>query len=322
VVEEMWGRHVCTIKPSALGHLRDKVAARILKKQEYLLFTLVKSNWEATNALRYISRAARVSLRRFGSSGMKDKNAVTAQRISLWRGDARAMLRLRLSNMFLKDFDYADERITLGNHTENRFTITIRNIPLEKENIREVLSRFGEEATIKGVPNYYGAQRLEGGNAEVGKALKDGELRLGVELILRKTQPYLQKGIEAVPKALWYERDMLRHLEKYPSDYAGALRRIPKRIQKLYLNAYQSSIFNEELDRALRGGSTPTSIAVPGFDVPRMPELSTVAFERKSLIAIRGFKIFDVGEGVATVGFRLGKGEYASTVLFILTNRR
>ena len=322
VVEEIWGNRVCDIRYSALSRVRDEVAARIQRRKEYLDFTLVKNNWETTRALKHIAWKASVSLKSFGISGMKDKNAYTAQRVSLWRGDAKKMVRLRLLGMFLKDFSYAEERITLGNHTENRFTVTIRDIPRKKKEIREILGFFEEIMTSQGAPNYYGFQRLEGGNAEVGKALKDGYLRLGVELILRKTQPYIDKGIDSVPNVFWYEKDMLRYLEKYPNDYAGALRTIPKRIRRLYLNAYQSQIFNEQLDKVLLEGDVPQTIMVPGFAVPRMPELSTVSFERKSIIKAKKFGVLNVGDGIATFSFILGKGEYATTILSNLASRK
>ena len=243
-VEEIWLNRICDIDYSPLNRLRDRIFPTYQKEKEYLNFTLVKRNWDTIRALNYIRKKIHVSLKRFGISGMKDKRALTAQRVSLWKGRAEALTRLKLPDMVLKDFEYADERINLGTAIGNRFTITIREVSKKKEEIVETLSRFQEIATSRGFPNYYGPQRLSG-NVEVGKAIKNGDLKLAVTLILKKVQPLLENGdLENIPKVFWYEKNMLRHLKKYPNDYAGALRRIPKRIRRLYIHAYQSYIFN------------------------------------------------------------------------------
>ena len=319
IVEEVWNDRVCKIGYSLLNRFKDKLMIAHKEKKDYLHFTLVKRNWDTVRALKYIGKKTHVSLKRFGISGMKDKRAITAQRVSLWRGSAKAMVHLKLHDMIVKDFEYADERITLGNAMGNRFTITIRDIPKNKKQIVEILNCFEEVATSRGAPNYFGPQRLCGGNADVGRAIKDGNLKLAVELILKKIQPYLKEGdINSIPRALWYEKMMLRHLEKYPNDHAGALRKIPKRIRRLYTHAYQSHIFNEKLGQTLLSSNVPKTIPVQGFKTPKMPELSTTPFERNSFLVAKDFRILRVRDGLAKFSFTLNKGEYASTLLSYL----
>lgn len=316
IVEEVWDNQICKIGYSILDQLRNQVRIRLQKRKEYLHFTLVKQNWDTIRALKYIGRKIHVSLKRFGISGMKDKRAITAQRISLWRGQMETMVRLRFHDMLLKDFKYANGRINLGKARANRFTVTIREIPKTKEEIVKIFHQFKEVVTIDGVPNYYGPQRLSGGNVEVGEALIKGDLKLGTELILQKVQRYLKRGrIEDIPKVYWYERKMLYHLQKHPNDFAGALLKIPKRIRRLYPHAYQSDIFNNKLNQALSKKSVPNYITVQGFRVPKMPELNTILIQRLSYIIPKYFDILAVINNKMTIRFILNKGEYASTLL-------
>lgn len=316
IVEEVWDNRVCKINYSLVNRLRDQMITKFQREKDYLHFTLVKQNWDTIRALNYIRRKLGFSLKRFGIAGMKDKRAITAQRVSLWKGKVGNMVNLKFKDIFLKDFDYADERINLGNAVGNRFTITIRDIPRKKREITERLNRFRKVVTSTGVPNYFGPQRLGGRNADVGKAIKEGNLKLGVEIILEKVKPYLLEGcVENIPRVFWYEKKMLHHLKKYPNDYAGALRRIPKKILKLYVHAYQSHIFNEELKQALYENKVPKTIRIAGFSTPKIPELRTFTIKRRAFLTTNDFKIMKVRDGIAILRFTLAKGEYASTLL-------
>lgn len=316
IVEEVWKDRICQINYSILDSLKDKILMRVQRKKEYLHFTLVKRDWETIRAINCIRKRIRVSIKRFGISGMKDKRAYTAQRVSLWRGEWEKMIHLKLQDIKLKDFNYSDDRITLGNAIGNQFMITIRDIPKSRDEILEILCRFNKLITSRGVPNYFGPQRFGGHNADIGAALIDGDLKKGTELILDKIKPFLKRGgLEKIPKVFWYEKRMLNYLYKYPRDYAGALRKIPKRILRLYTHSYQSRIFNEKLKKFLIEGDPPISITTPGFNVPKMPELKTFPIERKSFLITRDFKTIKVKNDLAILSFTLNKGEYASTLL-------
>ena len=247
---------------------------------------------------------------------MKDKWALTSQRVSLWRGKMNTLAHLELPDMFLKDFEFKDDRITLGNSSGNQFTIIVRNIPKDDEVILRTLRSFEKEVKTKGIPNLFGPQRLGGGNAEVGKAIKNDDLKGAIEIILRKIQPFIKDGkFENIPKTFWYEKLVLQHLDKYPNDYAGALRKIPKRILRLYTHAYQSKNFNDMLATAIKNNKIPKSIIIPGFNVSKMPNLSTIPIERKSYLLAKDFKVLKIENGIARLKFTLGSGEYASTLL-------
>lgn len=316
IVEEVWENNICDISQPISKKIGDQWNNTLEEQKEYLHFTLIKENWDTIRALNYIRRRVGVSLKRFGFSGMKDKRAITAQRVSLWKGRADVMAHLRLHEMFLKEFEYADERINLGYAVGNRFTITIRDIPKKQKEIADILNRFTQEVTSQGVPNYFGPQRFGGGNVEAGRAIKDSDLRRGVDAILAKVMSYLSEGgIENIPKVFWYEKKMLRHLEKHPNDFAGALRKIPKKILRLYVHAYQSNLFNEQLKQAIQENQVTESLTIPGFATPTMPELQTVPITRQTFLTAKDFTTQKAIDGLAVLRFTLKKGEYASTLL-------
>jgi TruD family tRNA pseudouridine synthase len=323
IVEEVWPHHIYSIKYSPYDKLQDLITRKWRGQKEYLHFTLVKTDWDTMRALRRIGKALHVSIKRFGIAGMKDKKAVTAQRVSMWHGHAEQVSRMRLQDLTMKDLSYAPDRITLGMAKGNQFMIRIRGIEKTRRECRRLLKRFQAQVTQPGVPNYYGPQRLSGGNADVGYALKEGRLKDAVERILLKVQPHLQKGgVQEIPKVFWYEKRMVLHLEQFPNDYAGALRRIPKRIRRIFTHAYQSHLFNEQLQQATIVDQIPDTITISGYTVSKMPELSTRPVTRRSLLTAHDFRIVHIHDTHVTIQFMLQKGEYASTLLSHLIHKQ
>ncbi|MQY61911.1 tRNA pseudouridine(13) synthase TruD, partial [archaeon] len=63
-----------------------------------------------------------------------------------------------------------------------------------------------------------------------------------------------EEALERFPRFLRYERFMLRHLAKYPNDFVGAFRELPRRLRKLFVQGYQSYLFNRFLSERIRKG--------------------------------------------------------------------
>ncbi|MCJ7718481.1 tRNA pseudouridine(13) synthase TruD, partial [Candidatus Bathyarchaeota archaeon] len=61
-----------------------------------------------------------------------------------------------------------------------------------------------------------------------------------------------KRSLQCFPKQLRYERLMLAHLAEKPEDYAGAFRRLPMKLQKLFIQAYQSFLFNRFLSQRVK----------------------------------------------------------------------
>jgi tRNA pseudouridine13 synthase len=70
---------------------------------------------------------------------------------------------------------------------------------------------------------------------------------------LQSKQDFKQ-ALQNFPKQLRYERLMLSHLVEKPDDFVDAFMRLPIRLQELFVQAYQSYLFNRFLSERIRNG--------------------------------------------------------------------
>ncbi|MEM3151379.1 MAG: tRNA pseudouridine(13) synthase TruD, partial [Candidatus Bathyarchaeia archaeon] len=152
----------------------------------------------------------------------------------------------------------------------NNFTITIRDIKLTSKEAKEAIENTLKEVNeVGGVPNFFGHQRF--GTIRpithiVGKYIVKRDFEKAVLTYLCSSSFYekpeiksirdellttlnFKKALKAFPTRLEYERIMLKHLINHSNDYIGALKRLPSRLRLLFVNAYQSFLFNEVLSR-------------------------------------------------------------------------
>lgn len=283
------------------------------EKKEYLHFTLQKLNWDNLRALKILSKKLAVSRRRFGFAGTKDKRALTTQRVSVWNIDAEELKKIRVKDMVLRDFAYAEERINLGHLWGNRFTITLRNIALGEDEVYERTKKIIGELGYH-VPNFFGLQRF--GTTRpithiVGKRILERNFRdavltylsavyEGEEKISREARAFLaetnnyQEAIKRFPKHLGYEITMLNHLIVTPNDFIGALRRLPKKLRIMFVHAYQAYVFNLALSEYIRNGSDVVSLPLPGYKI-KLDDITAEILEREG-IKPEAFKIKEMPE--------------------------
>jgi tRNA pseudouridine13 synthase len=78
---------------------------------------------------------------------------------------------------------------------------------------------------------------------------------------------------------------MLKHLTERPEDFVGAFRRIPIRLRRLFVQAYQSYLFNRFLSRRIRNGLSLNSAQVGDY---------VVNVERSGLPMVTRYKMVSV----------------------------
>ena len=237
-------------------------------KKMYLHFTLVKKNWNTIDAVREIAGQLKIGMRKFGFCGLKDKRAITAQRVSVFNEDIAKLRRFRAKGIWLHSFSYENFALREGMHDGNLFTITITRV----KNAR-ALNDFLKE--VDKIRNFYGIQRFGEvrPNHLVGREIVKGNLEKAAKLFLTMgDEPYrrwlaenwpdFRGALQRFPKYLWPERRMLAHLIKAPKDYAGAFRTLPLRLRRIFTAAYQSYLFNKRV-KDFEG----EILVVPGFDM-------------------------------------------------------
>lgn len=235
---------------------------------EFARFVLQKRNWDTLAALRAIADALHASARRFGYAGTKDRVAVSTQLCSAWRIEPAQLLALHMKDIKINGAWRSGKKVALGDLLGNRFTITVRGVA--KGAGRQIERTWKELNGV--VPNYFGEQRfgMRGITALVGKRIVEGDLRGAVMAYLCEERDDNEAALEArrqlsaksdfakalsyFPAHLRYERTLLAHLAAHPSDFAGALRRLPRGLSLMFVHAYQARLFNEVLSKRVKEG--------------------------------------------------------------------
>jgi len=207
----------------------------------YTYFLLKKKDYTTEAAIQRVSKQVGLPRKFFGFAGNKDRKAVTEQVCSA-RGSIRSFALRELSVSVL---GRGDDPISLGDLYGNRFEIVVRNID-------------GLPKKISKVVNYFDSQRfgINNNNHLVGRAILKRDFKSAAEMIM-----------ETGDKV-----DMKTHLQNHVNDYVGALRMLPKKVLSLYINAYQSDVWNrgvgEYLETAGVKGNKGKSKAVEGEEFP------------------------------------------------------
>jgi tRNA pseudouridine13 synthase len=241
----------------------------------YLICVLVKRRWDTFMAVRQVAARLRISHKRIRFAGIKDTKAFTAQHISLQNVSPDRLAEVSIKDITLYPKRFSKERMYSQLIKGNRFHITIRGIEHPASVIEERTESIKKEIeAVGGVPNFFGHQRfgtIRPNTHLIGKNLTRGDAEKAALVFLaeptehehpeaREARQRLQdsmdfgEALERFPRFLRYERFMLRHLAKYPSDYVGAFRTLPRRLRKLFVQGYQSYLFNRFLSERIRRG--------------------------------------------------------------------
>lgn len=284
----------------------------------YLLCVLVKRDWDTLIAVRSVARQLGVSPGHIQIAGIKDAKAVTAQFVTVEGVSAEDIQKVRVKDIEVRFVGYLHDRLSAYYLLGNSFHIMIRAVRHGKSTIQERIRRTLEELDgVGGMPNFFGHQRF--GTARpithvVGKAIVRGKLGEAAMLFLARSSLFehpasrqarrelhdtqnFKRALKDFPKQLRYERLMLEHLAERPEDSLGAFRRLPKKLLELFVQGYQSYLFNEFLSRRIENGLSLKVAEVgdyvvgversglPMITVCRMVDAGTRAKTNKSVMA-------------------------------------
>ena len=91
-----------------------------LNGTRYLYFKLKKKDIDTISALRLLSKKLKVPMDRFGYAGLKGKNAVTEQSVSVHGVSKFRLENLKLDNIQIEVLGSSDKRIFLHSHCSRR----------------------------------------------------------------------------------------------------------------------------------------------------------------------------------------------------------
>jgi tRNA pseudouridine13 synthase len=232
------------------------------EKDEHTIFLLQKQEIDTFDALRRIARQLRLSLFEVGYAGLKDKHAVARQYISIpTRYNVQGMKQDSLELTFV---GYSRKKIKIGDLAANRFLIIARDI--QKNELDDISLRAKTIAT-SGVPNYFDSQRFGSviDKVFIGKEviLKNYEKAVKQYLTAyQKSEPKKTKNEKRRILSCWNDLSTVRVFNKAFSlvikeylktkDYCAAYQKIPAHLREMYVNAYQSYLWNECVKAILR----------------------------------------------------------------------
>lgn len=276
-------------KPGIKGSMKEQVSDFIVSELashetgegDHLIVKLRKQNMTTMEAVDTLSNMLHISKDRIGYAGNKDKRAVTEQYISV-QGVSEEDVKQIFTDEFELEIVGKNGHISLGDLNANRFEITIRDLNLPVEDIRNRTLKVVEELNGK-FPNYFGGQRFGSSRPithQVGRHILKGEFEEAVWTYIAKPYDSEYKSIRKVREELWetrqaegmaekfpkhyrYEKALLYHLTKNEGDYRGAIKRLPEGLQQLFIHAYQSWVFNRVLSKLIEEGWYDEEYEIP-----------------------------------------------------------
>ncbi len=226
---------------------------------EHLYVEIEKRGITTLEAVRRLARELHVSDRDIGYAGMKDARGVTRQTVSIPRVVPERVLALELPGVKVLSAVRHRNKLKLGHLAGNRFRIRVREVTADAAVRAEaILAVLG----ARGVPNFFGVQRYgaQGNSHLIGRALLAGDYRGAVDALVgdpaavrderwRAAIEAYRRGdvaasIAAFPGHCRTEREVLQRLSKQPDAWERAFRAVHPRLQKLYLSACQSELFD------------------------------------------------------------------------------
>ena len=232
---------------------------------DHLYLTVEKCGLTTFDLLRLLSRAFSCPEREIGYAGLKDARAITRQTVSIPKRRPEDAAGLELPGVRILAARLHRNKLRLGHLAGNRFRIRIRHpdpdaLP-RAITILDVLQDLG-------VPNRFGSQRYGalGNSHRIGRGILTGDFAEAAREIVGDPaeirHPQWQAAARAfrdgntgealahLPVHCRPERQLLQalHTGKTPQE---AVFSVSRKLLRLYLSAYQSSLFDRMVDMRL-----------------------------------------------------------------------
>ena len=141
---------------------------------EHLIIEICKKDMTTQEALHALSEISGVKMRDFGYAGLKDKQGMTTQFISMPRKFESMLANFSHEKMKILSLAAHDNKLRIGHLKGNSFFIRLKKVmPGEAVKLEQAVRNIDEA----GYPNYFGYQRFGkyGDNAQSGlELLKSG----------------------------------------------------------------------------------------------------------------------------------------------------
>ncbi|MDG6917879.1 MAG: tRNA pseudouridine(13) synthase TruD [Nitrososphaerota archaeon] len=225
-------------------------------------YPLYRVQKESIDTMHMASELGAALKSRVSYAGMKDSRAVAVQYATPTSLRSARPALVNGGRFTATLVGFLPRPLSRSSVLANKFEVTVRGCCPE---VGVRISEAFELAAAGKVPNYFGLQRFGApgrGTHEVGRALVKGKFEQAVGLLLAVSPEAREAAaagryrelLDILPQGNDVERRVARALMTKPGEWVRALRAIPLRLRRLYVQAYQSFIFNRTLSSALERG--------------------------------------------------------------------
>jgi len=225
---------------------------------EHLYLTVEKRGLTTFDLLQKLARALKIPEREIGYAGLKDARATTRQTVSVSGLRPEQATALEIEGVRILSARYHRNKLRLGHLAGNRFEIRLRGVgegALETAlDVLNVLEQVG-------VPNLFGEQRYGslGNSHRIGAALLRRDFTGATREIVGDPEKItnerwrqgaeafaagdLETALAALPPRMRDEKRMIEALRAGRTEEEAVLA-LPRKLLRLYLSAFQSSLFD------------------------------------------------------------------------------
>lgn len=230
----------------------------LMSEGPFTLYRVTKRGYTTFEVADRLSKAAGVPREAVAYAGLKDKDGVTSQVMSVEGGRP---VSLRDQGLVIRPAGRAARALTSADSKGNSFEIVMRD--LSGDDMRRIRVNL-EELRNDALPNYFDDQRfgcLRHGQGFIVRHLLKGDVETALRALLASPSPYGNEQVEQFKSYVqrhWGQWEKLHgycrgrrgatvfeHLMQNPGDFVGALERgISTRERTIHLFAYQSYLWN------------------------------------------------------------------------------
>ena len=233
------------------------------EKDDQAVFLLEKKEIDTYNAIHSIAKKLHIPQSEIGYAGLKDKHALTRQYISI--PTHYKVQNIDIDALNIQLVGYHRKKIKIGDLNGNRFTIIVHDV---KNSELDDVFEIAKTISRSGVPNYFDSQRF-------GSIIKKKEF-IAKHVIKKDYEQavklYLTASFESEPRRIkdekskilagWNDLNNMSRggkvfaiiIKEYlrTNSWLAAYKKIPANLRKMFVNAYQSYIWNECIKDVLK----------------------------------------------------------------------
>ncbi|MFA7235475.1 MAG: tRNA pseudouridine(13) synthase TruD [Phycisphaeraceae bacterium] len=250
----------------------DGVRSAPLPGAPFAMYRLDKRDMTTPDACDAIARALHVPPKLVSAAGLKDRQAVTTQHITVGplRPNIAMPRHLQFDTWRIARLGFCEKAINASAIAANRFELVLRTLTRKAiDDMDAAVDRIRVNSSTLRFVNYFGSQRFGSARHREGFAahyLCKGDFAEALRLLIaapHKNDTRNVKLFKRIVRDKWPpgslaqtwrdmltilpgvpERGVIEYLADHPDDYRGAFRELPYFTQQMCVEAYQSWLWN------------------------------------------------------------------------------